>query len=569
MRRISFQSILLFCLIALIAAAAVLAPALHAALPASSGVFIKGDPVPLDSGWTCSRGGEEIPVEQLPFSLPADGAESCTFSVQLPEQLPERPAVFLTLQYHPADLLLDGEKLCSFPEERTALGDSLVGNAPLTVSLPESAAGKTLSVVLHAPNPNCTFRFSGVTLDHIDSLFYAQFRSNFGLLLICLICGVVGLLCLAVELMCALRRIVIPEKCFLLSGLFILLVTLWMLTDSNLFPLFVSEPELITFLSSICFMLMPVPLLLLVHQLMPVGRQVLGFCSGLMLLNCAVLTALQLFTPLCFTKTLVCTHILFIGTLLTLLVLVVKNHRRFDRRWRVLLVGVLLFCLFGLLNLICFYGKQGSSNSMLVRIGLFCFIVLLVYFVLREALHRFDETIENSTLLHLAYIDPMTGLANRAAYIRDQSAIESGELPTERLTLVMFDLNNLKRVNDRFGHAAGDSLICGIAACMQKGYGAQHSCYRLGGDEFLVMLRDCSAEELQSLHACFERAVLSYNRAAEHTLSIAWGAASGSAPDNRIGWVDALLTRADRAMYDCKKRQKAVAAETERGGAQI
>ena len=86
-----------------------------------------------------------------------------------------------------------------------------------------------------------------------------------------------------------------------------------------------------------------------------------------------------------------------------------------------------------------------------------------------------------------AYHDQMTGLLNRRAY---SEKIDSylKKMP-QKLCLVMLDVNGLKTVNDTFGHEAGDELITAAAGCIRDAFPDTEDIYRLGGDEFCVILR--------------------------------------------------------------------------------
>jgi two-component system cell cycle response regulator len=87
---------------------------------------------------------------------------------------------------------------------------------------------------------------------------------------------------------------------------------------------------------------------------------------------------------------------------------------------------------------------------------------------------------------HESKTDLLTGLLNRRALVADlDETIESGA----RSVLMLFDLNGFKSYNDRFGHPAGDALLSRLGARLRDGVGEQGKAYRLGGDEFCVLVR--------------------------------------------------------------------------------
>ena len=99
---------------------------------------------------------------------------------------------------------------------------------------------------------------------------------------------------------------------------------------------------------------------------------------------------------------------------------------------------------------------------------------------------------------HFAYQamhDHLTGLLNRRAF---DEALAEALLPTRRLAdrcaLCYIDLDYFKMVNDLGGHAAGDALLCEVASLIRQGVRAEDQTFRIGGDEFGVILRGCSVE---------------------------------------------------------------------------
>ncbi|MGN0739863.1 MAG: diguanylate cyclase domain-containing protein [Treponema sp.] len=98
-----------------------------------------------------------------------------------------------------------------------------------------------------------------------------------------------------------------------------------------------------------------------------------------------------------------------------------------------------------------------------------------------------DEKRKEEQLIYISQTDELTKVYNRRSY--EQSLSEYAEkLPQEDFVFMLFDLNGLKAVNDKFGHNAGDELIKGIASCLIRAFGNSGQIYRIGGDEFVVML---------------------------------------------------------------------------------
>ncbi len=147
-----------------------------------------------------------------------------------------------------------------------------------------------------------------------------------------------------------------------------------------------------------------------------------------------------------------------------------------------------------------------------------------------------------------AATDALTGLGNRRAFLR---ALESrAEVATDDapVTIALFDLNGFKRYNDTFGHPAGDSLLARLGAALNRAVEGRGSAWRLGGDEFCVILH--TGEHDDAIAAC-ARALTTGGEgfridAARGVVDLPRDAADP----------DAALRLADQRMYENKGTQR-------------
>lgn len=146
------------------------------------------------------------------------------------------------------------------------------------------------------------------------------------------------------------------------------------------------------------------------------------------------------------------------------------------------------------------------------------------------------------SLNQMSYMDVMTGTQNRRAFLAYVQ-----ELPPDvEMTFVFGDMNGLKYINDHYGHKAGDEAIR-TAADIMKRMAGDGNVFRMGGDEFILVLSDTDAEGAQDFIA---RMKGEFKRS---SISMALGAATRRTP---IPNVDALITEADGEMYKDKKHPR-------------
>ena len=98
------------------------------------------------------------------------------------------------------------------------------------------------------------------------------------------------------------------------------------------------------------------------------------------------------------------------------------------------------------------------------------------------------------TILELAKKDGLTGVLNREAYY-----VETRRDFKDITAIISLDMNGLKGINDTYGHAAGDEALVTLALCFAKAVRVRQSVYRMGGDEFVIVCRKTSEEEVKDL----------------------------------------------------------------------
>jgi len=126
--------------------------------------------------------------------------------------------------------------------------------------------------------------------------------------------------------------------------------------------------------------------------------------------------------------------------------------------------------------------------------------------------------------------DVLTGLGNRTAFFEHEKSYEGKNLPAD-FTLWYMDVNELKTINDMLGHYTGDEVLKGAADCIAAIYGDAGTCYRTGGDEFIVIGR-ADEQTREELNKRFDVLVKSWRGPADRPLRISCGCASAYELEN-------------------------------------
>jgi diguanylate cyclase (GGDEF)-like protein len=157
-----------------------------------------------------------------------------------------------------------------------------------------------------------------------------------------------------------------------------------------------------------------------------------------------------------------------------------------------------------------------------------------------------------SEVYKLAALDQLTGLYNRRSGEQCLAQeISRAQRHGRPLTVLLMDLDGLKQINDRFGHAAGDTVLKGFADRLQRAIRGSDLAVRLGGDEFMALLPECRSEEVRHVLGRLEGMEFEFNNEKLRLqYSRGWtDYAAGETPQE-------LLKRADQALYENKRAGK-------------
>src|SRR6266852_540840 len=243
------------------------------------------------------------------------------------------------------------------------------------------------------------------------------------------------------------------------------------------------------------------------------------------------------------------------------------ERRRIDKRagWvRGHSIFVILLLTFAVISLTLPADLTGAETFFNIKLteavfGLITLIVLFnIYTIYQEILikrlrRQLLERADHSHILrNLAMIDPLTGLYNRRfAEQRLAAEVARSERRGHPLTVLTLDLNNFKEINDTYGHPAGDQVLQEFASRLNKVIRGSDLAVRLGGDEFLVVLPECTLDQLKLVMERLSSFELDWQgQKIPVTFSAGWkDYEMGDRPEE-------MLARADQALYTSKRAAK-------------
>lgn len=194
------------------------------------------------------------------------------------------------------------------------------------------------------------------------------------------------------------------------------------------------------------------------------------------------------------------------------------------------------------------------NRNPLVTLGLYyvvprSLLATCFYAVCKNVYHIVGKMMENAVRVKtLAAMDDMTGMYNRNKLL---DVVNSDTYKDMQVAIIYWDINRLKYVNDTFGHLSGDFLIVKIAESIKQVCSEQAEAFRYGGDEFIMIIKDGTADLAEEIIAKWKKVVAEIDDTNELPISASVGYAVGQGKDMRT-----IIGKADKKMYANKGQRR-------------
>ncbi len=240
---------------------------------------------------------------------------------------------------------------------------------------------------------------------------------------------------------------------------------------------------------------------------------------------------------------------IYVATYLLITILVIIEFfiygKKFKKQNRISLFAILLFVLTGIVM------QEVLGHSVRTAYVSLVLCLALLYIHNQEFSELASDDKMHEQLIKIS-VDPLTGISSRYAYNQEVLNLKALKTLPSNLVAISIDINGLKRVNDNFGHLAGDELICGASQCISNTFVKYGKCYRTGGDEFIVFIHSDTDDEIKRLMAVLKDNAKAWRGSLAPYLSLSVGYAKVSNFDNVT--IENLISLADQKMYADKNK---------------
>lgn len=498
-------------------------------------------------GWVLEGTG----VVELPYAVQGERGQALVISSILPEKIPDYYEICFQSVYSKCEVYVEEHLIGSYGIKQSLPIGNMVGNIRVCIPVSPDMSGKEI-VIKMVPYYSMRMEIPEIKFGFSADLEMSVLKTNMWRVVVCTILLTVAVLALGLAVFQWRNSMFQNSKMFLYFGIMVLLIILWLVCSSDIPQFFTSANEAVSFVSFLTLTLLGIPFMGYCRQVLTMGRELFynlemaGWFLALLITIC-FLTGIS--DP---PQILILTHLYIVVVMAISLWLALKEWKH-STDSKILAGSIIQLLVASAIGLICFYVSPTSGrDAMAFGGGALIFSFTLFGLIVYREMRLIEEKQFLDIYKRLAYNDIATGLGNREAFELQFANMKDVASNKTIVTLIIMDLNYLKKTNDSLGYRAGDEVIRGFSECMERTFGDRNVCFRLGGDEFAALLLN-SSERADILMERLNKNISMYNRFHRYKLSVAKGYA-------QMNWRPGeefqkeIFKAADEAMCEDKRK---------------
>lgn len=350
----------------------------------------------------------------------------------------------------------------------------------------------------------------------------------------------------------------IHRNLFYLS-FFSVAVGCWSMSESNNFILIVSNPAAASFTSYMFLMLFVVPFVQFTKYYFEYHPRFADVLSLSAIITHLLIIVLHItgIAGLKQTITLIHIHMAIAAVFYVYCFVRYMKDGKQKRRKLINIIAVIILIGSSVIDFVMYF--SGNMQATFAgRFGLMIYLFILGTETVSVMVEELQESRKSAIYKELAFMDNLTGLYNRNAYMVWEKNLQE---ESDTFSIINIDLNDLKKCNDQYGHLSGDKYITDSAQIIYDTFHNYGKCYRVGGDEFVVVLGPKYSEaQIRVFLGELEERQKKYNRSSsEIQMHMACGYAKFD--PERDSSFKSVCSRADARMYAHKKLIKEMLEE--------
>jgi len=513
--------------------------------------------LPINQGWKYEWiGKDERGVVDLPINLKGGKYSELHLSNSLPNADYKDDTLFIRTYEQNIRVLINGNIIYQYGNFNADRRIKSLGSMWHVIQIPEDTLNRDIDIYVMSPYNNFSGMLSNILMGNKSDLILKIVRESISSLVIAGIILFLGVILVVVFFVLKYKKSNIMS--ILNLGLFAVFSAFWIISESEIAQVFIDKPVLILYISLMSLFLMPIPILLFIIDVYrPRRKKLLSKLAYCFIAFFVVASVLQIFDVVSYLMILPVFHVLLIFCIIVIFYVNVEELVSGNKSIKLFFWGYIILSIFTMYDLWNFYFSE--LNGLYYKSN-FQYAILFLIFTLTGnganiIFDVYEQDARNKLYEMMAYTDVLTGLKNKASFEKELDDLNQGLNRLGSIAILVFDLNNLKIVNDTYGHNEGDRLLHIAAELIEDHFNQIGRAFRVGGDEFTVIVFDKEKKEIEEAINQFNEKIIEKNNSDDKLkLSIAYG--YGLYRKDEDLDFRAVFARADKEMYKCKCKQK-------------
>jgi diguanylate cyclase (GGDEF)-like protein len=504
--------------------------------------------ISFSDGWTWQGDGYQKKFH-LPHYFDVGKSEPLIIRNTIPDDLPDGAKIALKSDMQSVEAKIDGETIYAMGHDSGKFLGKDFATFWAVIDIYPEQKGKVIELALFSHAPPSQGYASGIVIASGSGILAHIFlqKGLWNVLSIFII--VLGTILILAYFLTGIYKE--KQLGFFYLGTSAIIAGNWFLGESGMLQLFSNNTYYTTKITLLMTLLCPISFSLYIRENLPQRGK--NFCDNflisLFIVNAAVCLFLEYLNILGLRDTFPITLMLIaIFLIYNIVILLLEVYYYKNEKASIELKAILIFIVFAVVELIVFYlnGQKDSSHYLLI--GTAIYIVLSIFNQFKGYNERRKIREDKEYFEKMAYTDALTGGNNRAKYVKDLEDITE----PEGFAIIQADTDRLKYINDYFGHSHGDIAIIDTHEVLHKNFATIGRVYRIGGDEFSVIVKNADRDEINRIIEQVKKDVdlIAEKRVYDFSMSIGIAEYDASLDED----IHATRVRADHNMYNDKKR---------------
>ncbi|MDE6733021.1 MAG: GGDEF domain-containing protein [Oscillospiraceae bacterium] len=538
-----------------------------------------GRTAPFVDGWHTAD-GTELDEKALKKINSIAGDKEISIYNTLPAGSNDADALFFRAKNVFYSVYIDGEAVYVPDFGESVFYTKSTGTRWTSIDITPDQLGKEIEIKIRAAYENARCGVDSFSIGSSGGIILNILGEKIVSFITCVLLMFVGLILIVADIPINMGKHKNHELMYL--GVFSISVSIWCLVELHIIELFFDDSRLMQVISCCSLMLIPFALILYLNAAIGFkNRFLIPVLSGLCVLGFAASWTLHLLKIKDIHETLTFSHVnvVIASVLLVYSIIkgvIIKGKGQSGKIYRILkAMGLCSIAVAAMIDIVRFYSGQTGDSAQFVRIGMLIFTICYGSSSLENTVNAVKLGAQAEFASRLAYHDGLTGIGNRTAFEEKLASLETEKSEKEEkddntaVGIVMFDVNDLKYVNDNLGHPTGDEMIRKAAEIISAAFEADGGeCFRIGGDEFAVIIKGDSAGDVK---ASYEKGMLIFDEQTKRhngapdskfRVSIAHGFFIFN-NDCELEHIEDAYKMADKKMYETKRAMKALQSTPE------